>query len=128
MIDWSLVLSYALPSGIGSALTGIIFWKIYRSKEQGLAQQETGRGEQESVKAKKDLADLERDIYTRIVNTMQSQFDVQSLEIKELKSTQNELLITNQLQGETIKHLQKTVDDYKLTCDTCQIRIEKKKK
>ena len=115
-----------------AGITSILTLQIQRRKERASAGQEEAREKQEITKSKKDLADLERDIYERIVSTLQEQFDSQnkiidkqSKEIKTLKDTQNELLFTVKLQNEQIEILQGTVDEYKTTCDNCQFRMEK---
>ena len=83
---------------------------------------------QQDVKAKKDLADLERDIYTRLIETINQELETRDEKINQLQETQKNLLKTIELQNGNIKHLQKMVDDYKATCDNCQVRIDKTKK
>jgi chromosome segregation ATPase len=99
----------------------IVIAYIFGGKQKQLTElkKSDAEAQQEETKAKRDLAGLEREIYERIVSTMQSQFDNQNKEINELKAT-------IQLYVGNIKHLQKTVDDYKQTCDDCQFRINKK--
>lgn len=111
-----------------AGITSILTLQIQRRKEKASAGQEEAKEKQEVVKSKKDLADLERDIYERIVATMQEQFDSQSKEISKLKETQKDLITTIEIQKGNIEHLQRTVDDYKETCDSCQFRMEKKLK
>jgi predicted nucleic acid-binding Zn-ribbon protein len=122
-LNWIEILG--LIGGTGGIAT-LLTLGIERRTKKAQARQEEARGNQEDVKAKKDLADLEREIYERIVSTMQSQFDNQSKEIKELKDTQKDLLKTIEIQDGNIKHLQETVNEYKQTCDDCQFRISKK--
>jgi predicted nucleic acid-binding Zn-ribbon protein len=83
---------------------------------------------QQDIKAKKDLADLERDIYTRLIETINQELETRDQKINQLQETQKNLLKTIELQNGNIKHLQKMVDDYKATCDNCQVRIDKTKK
>jgi len=83
---------------------------------------------QQDIKAKKDLADLERDIYTRLIGTINQELMTRDEKINQLQETQKNLLKTIELQNGNIKHLQKMVDDYKATCDNCQVRIDKTKK
>jgi hypothetical protein len=83
---------------------------------------------QQDIKAKKDLADLERDIYTRLIETINQELETRDEKINQLQETQKNLLKTIELQNGNIKHLQKMVDDYKATCDNCQVRIDKTKK
>jgi response regulator RpfG family c-di-GMP phosphodiesterase len=108
-----------------AGITSILTLQIQRRKEKASAGQEEAKEKQEVVKSKKDLADLEREIYERIVATMQQQFDSQSKEIETLKWTQKDLIATIEIQKGNIEHLQKTVNEYKETCDTCQFRQEK---
>jgi response regulator RpfG family c-di-GMP phosphodiesterase len=108
-----------------AGITSILTLQIQRRKEKASAGQEEAKEKQEVVKSKKDLADLEREIYERIVATMQEQFDSQSKEIETLKWTQKDLIATIEIQKGNIEHLQKTVNEYKETCDTCQFRQEK---
>jgi predicted nucleic acid-binding Zn-ribbon protein len=114
-----------LAIGGTAGITSILTLQIQRRKEKASAGQEEAKEKQEIVKSKKDLADLERDIYERIVATMQEQFDSQSKEIATLKDTQKGLLKTIEIQDGNIKHLQKTVNEYKETCDNCKFREEK---
>jgi response regulator RpfG family c-di-GMP phosphodiesterase len=114
-----------LAVGGTAGITSILTLQIQRRKEKASAGQEEAKEKQEIVKSKKDLADLEREIYERIVATMQQQFDTQSKEIETLKWTQKDLIATIEIQKGNIEHLQKTVNEYKETCDTCQFRQEK---
>jgi response regulator RpfG family c-di-GMP phosphodiesterase len=114
-----------LAVGGTAGITSILNLQIQRRKEKASAGQEEAKEKQEIVKSKKDLADLEREIYERIVATMQQQFDTQSKEIETLKWTQKDLIATIEIQKGNIEHLQKTVNEYKETCDTCQFRQEK---
>ena len=114
-----------LAIGGTAGITSILTLQIQRRKEKASAGQEEAKEKQEIVKSKKDLADLEREIYERIVATMQQQFDTQSKEIETLKWTQKDLIATIEIQKGNIEHLQKTVNEYKETCDTCQFRQEK---
>jgi hypothetical protein len=121
-----------LAVGGTAGITSILTLQIQRRKEKASAGQEEAKEKQEIVKSKKDLADLERDIYERIVATMQEQFnkqdiviEKQSKEIKTLTETQKDLITTIDIQKGNIEHLQKTVNEYKETCDTCQFRQEK---
>jgi len=81
---------------------------------------------QEDIKAKKDLADMERDIYTRLIETVESELKHRDEKINTLEETQKNLLKTIEIQEGNIKHLQATVNEYKQTCDDCQYRIAKK--
>jgi chromosome segregation ATPase len=81
---------------------------------------------QEDIKAKKDLADMERDIYTRLIETVESELKHRDEKINVLEETQKNLLKTIEIQEGNIKHLQETVNEYKQTCDDCQYRIAKK--
>lgn len=81
---------------------------------------------QEDIKAKKDLADMERDIYTRLIETVESELKHRDEKINVLEETQKNLLKTIEIQEGNIKHLQETVNEYKQTCDDCQYRISKK--
>lgn len=110
-----------------SGLTTILTLQIQRRKGKAEAGQEEAKAHQEDVKAKKDLADLERDIYTRLIETVNTELGQRDSKIKDLEDTQKDLLKTIEIQDGNIKHLQQTVNDYKETCDNCQVRIEKKK-
>jgi FixJ family two-component response regulator len=121
-----------LAIGGTAGVTSILTLQIQRRKEKASAGQEEAKEKQEIVKSKKDLADLERDIYERIVATMQEQFNKQDLviekqskEIKTLTETQKDLITTIEIQKGNIEHLQKTVNEYKETCDNCKFREEK---
>lgn len=126
----------------------VIIAYIFGGKQQQKVElkKSNSQAQQEETKAKKDLADFEREIYERIVNTMQGQFDEQNKkiqvqneeikgqneqikgqtkEIETLKETQKGLMSTIKIQDGNIKFLQETVNEYKATCDTCQFRQEK---
>ena len=131
-MNWELFLALGGFGTITTVLTFMFTVRYVKRKERATAGQEEAREKQEDTKAKKDLADLERDIYERIVSTLQEQFDSQnkiiekqSKEIKTLKETQDQLQFTVKLQNEQIEILQGTVDEYKATCDNCQFRMEK---
>ena len=124
-----------LALGGTATITSILTLQIQRRKERASAGQEEAREKQEKVKSKKDLADLERDIYERIVATLQEQFDLQNKQIhdqdvKIVKQNDEikQLKYANELQKGNIIALEKIVKDYKETCDNCQIRIDKKMK
>jgi uncharacterized membrane protein YhiD involved in acid resistance len=121
------IIGYFGAFGGFGTIVAILTLQIERRTKKAIASQEEAKGKQEDVKSKKDLADLEREIYERIVNTMQTQFDAQSKEINDLKDIQKDLLITIKIQEGNIESLQQTVNEYKKTCDDCQFRIEKKK-
>lgn len=110
---------------ITAILTFIFTVRYVRRKESASAGQEEAKEKQEVVKSKKDLADLERDIYERIVDTMQKQFDAQNKKISEQNKIIDELKFANQIQIGNIEDLQKIVNDYRETCDNCQVRQEK---
>jgi uncharacterized protein HemX len=121
-------LEILLAIGGTSGITTILTLQIQRRKGKAEAGQEEAKAHQEDVKAKKDLADLERDIYTRLISTVNTELETRDKKIDTLQETQNNLLKTIDLQNGNIKHLQKMVDDYKATCDNCQVRIDKTKK
>ena len=121
-------LEILLAIGGTSGITTILTLQIQRRKGKAEAGQEEAKAHQEDVKAKKDLADLERDIYTRLIETVNLELKSRDTKIKDLEDTQKDLLVTIKLQSENIGHLQSVVTDYKETCDNCQIRIEKKSK
>jgi len=119
-------LEILLAIGGTSGITTILTLQIQRRKGKAEAGQEEAKAHQEDVKAKKDLADLEHDIYTRLTETISIELQSRDKKIVELQTTQNELLKTIDIQNDNIKHLQSVVTDYKETCDNCQIRIDKK--
>ena len=119
---WEILLAIGGTSGITTILT----LQIQRRKGKAEAGQEEAKAHQEDVKAKKDLADLEHDIYTRLTETISIELQSRDKKIVELQNTQNDLLKTIDIQNDNIKHLQSVVTDYKETCDNCQIRIDKK--
>ena len=119
-------LEILLAIGGTSGITTILTLQIQRRKGKAEAGQEEAKAFQEDVKAKKDLADLERDIYTRLTETISIELQSRDKKIVELQNTQNDLLKTIDIQNDNIKHLQSVVTDYKETCDNCQIRIDKK--
>lgn len=108
-----------------AALTFIVTVRYIKRKESATAGQEEAKEKQEVIKSKKDLADLERDIYERIVATLQEQFDKQNMKINDQDIEIKDLKFANEIQKGNIAALEKTVSDYKATCDNCQIRIEK---
>jgi predicted nucleic acid-binding Zn-ribbon protein len=97
-----------------------------KQKQKTELKKSDAEAQQEETKAKKDLADLERDIYTRLIETVNNELGQRDTKIKHLEDTQKDLLKTIEIQTGNIEHLQKTVDDYKQTCDDCQFRITKK--
>jgi len=118
--NWSEIL---LAIGGTSGISTILTLQIQRRKGKAEAGQEEAKAHQEDVKAKKDLADLERDIYTRLTETISIELQSRDKKIVEFQNTQNDLLKTIDIQNKNIKHLQKTVDDYKKKCDTCQFKL-----
>jgi len=116
-------LEILLAIGGTSGITTILTLQIQRRKGKAEAGQEEAKAFQEDVKAKKDLADLERDIYTRLTETISIELQSRDKKIVELQNTQNDLLRTIDIQNGNIKHLQKTVDDYKKKCDNCQFKL-----
>lgn len=106
----------------------IVIAYIFGGKQKQLTElkKSDAEAQQEETKAKKDLADLERDIYTRLIETVNNELGERDTKIKNLEDTQKDLLKTIEIQSGNIQHLQKTVDDYKQTCDDCQFRITKK--
>jgi len=116
-------LEILLAIGGTSGITTILTLQIQRRKGKAEAGQEEAKAFQEDVKAKKDLADLERDIYTRLTETISIELQSRDKKIVELQNTQNDLLKTIDIQNGNIKHLQKTVDDYKKKCDNCQFKL-----
>ena len=116
-----------LAIGGTSGITTILTLQIQRRKGKAEAGQEEAKAHQEDVKAKKDLADLERDIYTRLIETVNEELKSRDAKIENLEDTQKELLSTIKIQDGNIYRLNSIVNDYKETCDNCQIRIEKKK-
>ena len=119
-------LEILLAIGGTSGISTILTLQIQRRKGKAEAGQEEAKAHQEDVKAKKDLADLEHDIYTRLTETISIELQSRDKKIVELQNTQNDLLKTIDIQNDNIKHLQSVVTDYKETCDNCQIRIDKK--
>lgn len=69
---------------------------------------------QEEIKGKKDLADLEREIYERVLNELNNHLLTRDKEINTLQ--------------EIVNDLKKQVEDYKTICDKCQFRNEQKTK
>ena len=116
-------LEILLAIGGTSGITTILTLQIQRRKGKAEAGQEEAKAHQEDVKAKKDLADLEHDIYTRLTETIFIELQSRDKKIVELQNTQNDLLKTIDIQNDNIKHLQKTVDAYKKKCDTCQFKL-----
>ena len=119
-------LEILLAIGGTSGITTILTLQIQRRKGKAEAGQEEAKAHQEDVKAKKDLADLERDIYTRLTETITIELQSRDKQIVLLQNKQNDLLKTIEVQNGNIKHLQKTVDDYKKKCDNCQFKLVSK--
>lgn len=97
-----------------------------KQKQRTELKKSDAEAQQEEIKVKKDLADLERDIYTRLTETITIELQSRDKQIVLLQDKQNDLLKTIEIQNGNIKHLQKTVDDYKKKCDNCQFKLVSK--
>ena len=110
-----------LALGGTATITSILTLQIQRRKERATAGQEEAKEKQEHLNAQK----ITDEVYTLMSSRLKEQFDGMNKEIKILKETQAGLLKTIEIQKGNIEHLQKTVDNYKETCDSCQFRQEK---
>lgn len=103
-----IILNYIFGS---TTLVSIyIAWKSRNSELKKSEAQAT----QEEVKAKKDLADLEHEIYERVLNELNKHLITRDEEITSLKNQ--------------VENLKSQVEDYKTICDKCQFRHEQKTK
>lgn len=107
--------------GISGFITWLVTVKAQKKKENAIADQEV-------IRAKFDLNAFENQIFERVTNRMQLIIDDQEKQIVELKENQSQLLVANKLMQGKVEDLEKMVQDYKEICDTCQFRMEKKKK
>jgi hypothetical protein len=127
MIDFYQVIGLIFGSGgVFSAITYFLMFKINKKKENAIA-------DQENVTAKKNMADLESEIYARLTQRLTNELDTRDAKIKDLEETQRlteqtqkGLIDTIRVQDGNIKHLQTIVNEYKQTCDECQFRLSKK--
>jgi hypothetical protein len=104
-----------------AVLTFLITIRYIKRKERAIAGQEEGKERQENLTAQK----MTDEVYALMSLRLKEQFDGMNAEIKTLKDTQRGLLKTIEIQDGNIKHLQKTVNEYKETCDNCKFREEK---
>jgi hypothetical protein len=104
-----------------AVLTFLITIRYIKRKERAIAGQEEGKERQENLTAQK----MTDEVYALMSLRLKEQFDGMNAEIKTLKETQKDLITTIEIQKGNIEHLQKTVNEYKETCDTCQFRQEK---
>jgi len=122
MIDFYQVIGLIFGSGgVFSVITYFLMFRINKKKENAVADQET-------VTAKKNMADLESEIYARLTQRLTNELDTRDAKIKDLEQTQKGLIDTIRVQDGNIKHLQTIVNEYKQTCDECQFRVAKKVK
>ena len=120
MIDFYQVIGLIFGSGgVFSVITYFLMFRINKKKENAVADQET-------VTAKKNMADLESEIYARLTQRLTNELDTRDAKIKDLEQTQKGLIDTIRVQDGNIKHLQTIVNEYKQTCDECQFRLSKK--
>jgi predicted nucleic acid-binding Zn-ribbon protein len=120
MIDFYQVIGLIFGSGgVFSVITYFLMFRINKKKENAVADQET-------VTAKKNMADLESEIYARLTQRLTNELDTRDAKIKDLEETQKGLIDTIRVQDGNIKHLQTIVNEYKQTCDECQFRLSKK--
>jgi len=125
-----LVENWHILIGLISAPISIIIGYIFGGKQKQKVDLKKDEAllKQEDVKAKRDMADLESEIYTRLTERLDNELVLRDKEVEELKFIQKDLITTIKIQEGNIKSLQKTVDDYKRICGNCQVRIEKIKK
>ena len=124
-----LVENWHILIGLISAPISIIIGYIFGGKQKQKVDLKKDEAllKQEDVKAKRDMADLESEIYTRLTERLDNELVLRDKEVEELKFIQKDLITTIKIQEGNIKSLQKTVDDYKRICGNCQVRIEKEK-
>jgi len=125
-----LVENWHILIGLISAPISIIIGYIFGGKQKQKVdlKKEEALLKQEDVKAKRDMADLESEIYTRLTERLDNELILRDKEVEELKLVQKDLIYTIKIQDGNIESLQKTVSDYKAICDNCKIRIDKIKK
>jgi hypothetical protein len=102
--------------------------KAQKKREEGFAQQETARGKQETVKADFDLREFERSIFQEVSLMLKEQTETLKEENTQLREEVGQLRTANQLNTGKIEELEKTVEEYKKTCDHCQFRLDQKVK
>lgn len=125
-----LVENWHILIGLISAPISIIIGYIFGGKQKQKVdlKKEEALLKQEDVKAKRDMADLESEIYTRLTERLDNELILRDKEVEELKLVQKDLIYTIKIQDGNIESLQETVADYKALCDNCKIRIDKIKK
>jgi hypothetical protein len=111
-----IILNYIFGS-----TTLVSIYIAWKSRNHELKKSEA-QAKQEEVKSKKDLSDLEHQIYVRLSEELNSQLNIRSKKIKDLEETQQDMLLTIKLQVGNIKSLSKLVEDYRKTCDDCKFR------
>ena len=113
--------------GVISAPLGIVFGYLFGGKQKQNIElkKELALVKQEDVKAKRDMSDLESDIYTRLTTRLDNELILRDKKVDELKEIQEGLKHTIKIQEGNIKSLQKTLADYKAMCDNCKFRIDK---
>ena len=116
-----IILLIAGSGGVSGFITWAVTVKAQRKKENAVA-------DQEEVRARLDLHELENTVFDKISSRMQLIIDDQEKQISELKENQAQLIMANKLMEGKIEDLERLVQDYKDVCDTCQFRAEKKRK
>ena len=122
--------NWLILAGMVGTPLGIFFGYLFGGKQaQNIElKKNIAIANQENVKTKRDMADLESEIYTRLTERMDRELVERDSEISQLKAVQKELQVTVELQVGTIKTLQNMVENYKATCDDCQFKVSKTKK
>jgi chromosome segregation ATPase len=110
--------------GGSTGITALLMLQIQRRKARAEAGQEEGKEKAEHANAQK----ITDEVYALMSVRLKEQFEEMTKEIEVLQETQKQLKFTVKLQSGQISDLEAIVKEYKETCDSCQFRIESKKK
>lgn len=111
-----IILNYIFGS-----TTLVSIYIAWKSRNHELKKSEA-QAKQEEVKGKKDLSDLEHEIYLRLSKELNNQLDTRSKRIKDLEEAQEQMKTTIKLQVGNIESLTKLVENYRKTCDECKLK------
>jgi predicted RNase H-like nuclease (RuvC/YqgF family) len=134
-MDLLSIISTILAFLTGGGLVAILTVRQQKKMKEGEAKQSLARGEQEDVKAKIDLREFEKSIFSEVSQMLKNQADDLKKENGELRKEVGKLReevqqfkTADKLNTGKIKELELMVLEYKETCDTCQFRLEQKAK
>ena len=134
-MDLLSIISTILAFLTGGGLVAILTVRQQKKMKEGEARQSLARGEQEDVKAKIDLREFEKSIFSEVSQMLKNQADDLKKENGELRKEVGKLReeveqfkTADKLNTGKIKELELMGKEYKETCDTCQFRLEQKAK